>query len=132
MRGLSAPGDISCRFEDGDMKRKTNAASGSLKASMLKWTLSGGAFAAVVMTTGGCADFDASAFNLMGRRHETAEPQPAVRIAQNDTDAEQPAADDAGPADGDAAPVKPVLDTFDRAPRPAVAPQINIFGEFNG
>lgn len=125
-----------CCSEEDVMNKQSHGSGKSLKASMLKWTLSGSAFAAVVMTTGGCADFDASAFNLMGRRHETTEPQKTVRLAQNDVDQQDAPADASAEAPtiavANGAAVKPVLDTFDRAPRPAAPPQINIFGEFNG
>lgn len=104
---------------------------------MVKWTLSGGAFAAVVATTGGCADtFNLSALNLTGQSHAEVESADPVRLAQNDIDApEEEAVDHEAIAE---VAIEPTMhadeaaDVFAHTARPAPAPQINIFGEFNG
>ena len=111
----------------------------SLKVRMLKWALSGGAFAVVVATASSCARFHPSMLNLTSTLGGASDEPPAqpVRIAQTNSDAEEAGAEHegaiafAGPT-GAVQAGRPSTYGVDTALAPEPPPQINVFGEFDG
>jgi TolB protein len=150
-----------CKRQDGYAVEGAGAGDGcgvecrcrSLKFTLLKLALSGGAFAVVIACVSGCSDrFRPSMLNLTGRSTEPElPPPPPVRLAQTNTDREEPAEIEADheqdmdiPAtDAPATDVARVrarsrwtmqdaMNAVDSAESPARPPQVNVFGEFDG